>query len=103
MQTPAMLGGTRGYTYAKCGRRSDALSELDHLTAEAKSGKYVSHYALAVVHAALGNNDAAFTELDKALGERSWCMFLIEIEPAFDGLRKDARFAALARKIGLAS
>ncbi|HKY98763.1 MAG TPA: protein kinase [Gemmatimonadaceae bacterium] len=103
MQTPAMLGGTRGYTYAKCGHRADALAELDHLTAAAKSGKYVSHYALAVVQAALGNNDAAFTELDKGLAERSWCMFLIEIEPAFDGLRNDPRFAVLARKIGLAS
>jgi hypothetical protein len=55
------------------------------------------------VQAALGNDEAAFTELDKALDERSWCMFLIEIEPAFDALRKDPRFAVLARKIGLVS
>jgi eukaryotic-like serine/threonine-protein kinase len=100
-QTPAMLGGTRGYTYARCGRRPDAVAELNQLLAEAKSGKYVSHYSLAVVQAGLGNNDAAFAELDNALTERSWCMFLIEVEPAFDALRKDPRFAELVRKVGL--
>jgi serine/threonine protein kinase/tetratricopeptide (TPR) repeat protein len=102
-QTPAMLGGTPGYTYAKCGRRSDAVDELNQLKAAAQSGNYISHYSLAVVQAGLGNNDAAFTELDNALAERSWCMFLIEVEPAFVRLRNDPRFKELARKVGLVS
>ena len=100
-QTPAMLGGTRGYTYARCGRRADAVRELNSLIAQAKSGKYTSHYALAVVQAALGDKDAAFAELDSALAERSWCMFLLEVEPTFDGLKSDPRFQRLVRQVGL--
>jgi eukaryotic-like serine/threonine-protein kinase len=100
-QTPAMLAGTRGYTYAKCGHRADALAELDHLAAEASSGRYVSHYALGVIQAGLGNKDAAFAELERAVVERSWCMFLIKAEPAFDGLRSDRRFAKLAESVGI--
>jgi serine/threonine protein kinase/tetratricopeptide (TPR) repeat protein len=101
LQTPAMLGGTRGYTYAKCGRRRDAVAELSQQLTEAKSGKYISHYSLAVVQAGLGNNDVAFAELDKALAERAWCMFLLKLEPAFDGLKSDPRFEQLVRKVGL--
>ncbi|HEX6573384.1 MAG TPA: protein kinase [Gemmatimonadaceae bacterium] len=102
-QTPAMLGGTRGYTYARCGRRAEAINELKSLAAQAKSGKYTSHYALAVVQAALGNKDAALAELNSAVTERSWCMFLLEVEPAFDGLKGDPRFARLVRQVGLRS
>jgi serine/threonine-protein kinase len=100
-QTPAMLSGTRGYTAAKCGRRSDAIAELNRLRAEARSGKYVSHYALAVIQAGLGNKDEAFTELDRAVAEHSWCMFLLKVEPAFDSLQQDPRFAQLANRLRL--
>jgi serine/threonine-protein kinase len=100
-QTPAMLGGTRGYTYARCGRRAEAIRELNSLVARSKAGTYTSPYALAVVQAALGNKDAAFAELNGALAERSWCMFLLEVEPAFDSLKKDPRFERLARQVGL--
>jgi hypothetical protein len=73
------------------------------LLAEAQSGKHTSHYSLAVVQAALGNDDAAFAELGSALTERSWCMFLIQVEPAFDRLRKDPRFDRLVKQVGLRS
>lgn len=102
-QTPAMLGGTRGYIFAKCGRREDALKELSDLRDAARSGEYVSHYALAVIEAGLGNSNAAFAELDRAVTERSWCMFLLKVEPAFDSLRRDPRFVELVKRVGLPS
>lgn len=52
--------GTRGYVYAKCDRRAQALAELDYFRAQASEGKYVSHYTLAVIHAGLGNKEQAF-------------------------------------------
>jgi len=99
VQTPAMLQGVRGYAYAKCGRQSDALAELNHLLTERRAGKYISHYSLAVIYAGLGNNQAALTELEQAYTERAWTLFMLRLEPAFDGLRNDARFAQLVKNM----
>jgi eukaryotic-like serine/threonine-protein kinase len=102
-QPVAPLRGVRGYTYAKCGRRPQALAELDRLRSEAKAGKYVSHYPLAVIEAGLGNKEQAITELQRAYTEHVWSMYMIKWEPAFAGLRSDPRFVALVRKVGLAT
>jgi tetratricopeptide (TPR) repeat protein len=91
----------RGFTYAKCGRRADVVAELQHLRSMASKGELVSHYALAAVHAGLGDRDAAFAELESAYDERAWSMLLLNHEPGFDNLRGDPRFAPLARRIGL--
>jgi len=101
--TGAMHQGIRGYTYARCGRRAEAVAELNRLLDAARVGGNVSHYALAVIHAALGNKDAAFSELEAAYAERAWSMLLLNRDPAFDSLRGDPRFATLARKVGLRS
>jgi adenylate cyclase len=99
-QTAAMLQGVRGYAYAKCGRRADAVAELNRLLAERRAGQYVSHYSLAVVYAGLRDSQAALTELEQAYTERSWMMFMLKLEPAFDGLRSDPRFMQIAKNMG---
>jgi serine/threonine-protein kinase len=99
-QTAAMLQGVRGYAYARCGRRADALAELNHLLAERRAGKYVSHYSLAVIYAGLRDNGAALTELEQAYTERAWTLFMLKLEPAFDGLRSDPRFVQIAKNMG---
>ena len=96
-----ILRGTRGYTYAKCGRRVQALAELEHLRRQARDGRYVSHYGLAVIQAGLGNKEQAITELEKAYAERVGTLFIMRLEPAFADLRSDPRFAALVQKVGL--
>ena len=102
-QTAAILQGLRGYTYARCGQRVEAQAELNRLLAQSRRGQYVSHYALAVIHAGRGDKEAAFAELDSAYTERAWAMFLLKLEPAFDILRSDPRFARLVKKVGLRS
>ena len=96
-------GGLLGYAYARCGRRAQALAELDRLGAVAREGRYVSHYALAMIHAGLGNNEQALAELDSAYVERAWAMFTLRVDPTFDGLRADPRFGRLLKKVGLVS
>jgi serine/threonine-protein kinase len=91
----------RGFTYSTCGRRGDVVTELQNLQSIASKGELVSHYALAAAHAGLGDKDAAFAELDSAYDERAWSMILMNREPAFDSIRSDPRFTALARKVGL--
>jgi serine/threonine protein kinase len=98
----AVYGGERGYIFAKCGRRPQAVAELDRLRSRAKTGRYTPHYSMAIILSGLGNRDEAIAELEKAFVERDWTMYLLKVDPAFDGLRSDPRFVALVRKVGLA-
>ncbi|HMA38595.1 MAG TPA: hypothetical protein VKP10_00870, partial [Gemmatimonadales bacterium] len=99
-QTASPLRGVAGLIYARCGHRSAALAELNHFLAEARDGRYISHYSLAVIYAGLGDKARAFTELDSAYTERTWAMFTLRADPAFDGLRSDPRFERLVKKVG---
>jgi len=54
-----------------------------------------------MVHIALGETDRAFEWLEKALEARDWQMALLRVEPAFDLLRSDKRFATLVERVGL--
>ena len=101
-QWASQLVGTRGQVYAGCGRRQLALDELKRLEDQARSGRIVSHYGLAVLHAALGNTDRALAELDAAYDDRAWAMFILKWDPAFDSLRNSPRFSQIARRVGLA-
>ena len=94
-----LIRGMLGYAYAKCGHRDQALAQLRQLEAEAKTGRYVSHYSLAQIHVGLGNRDAAFAELDLAYEERAWPMFFLKSMPFLDDLRSDARFARLVEQV----
>ncbi|HEV7594945.1 MAG TPA: protein kinase [Gemmatimonadaceae bacterium] len=96
-----LLRGQRGYTYAKCGHPAQAALELDRLRAQVRAGQYASHYAMAMIHAGLGDNNHAIAELEIAYTERAPAMFMMTLEPGFAGLHTDRRFVALAHKVGL--
>jgi len=98
---PVIFPFLRGYTYARCGHRAQALAELDRLGVVARQGRFVSHLALAIIHTGLGDNERALTELDRAYVERAWGMFTLRVDPTFDGLRADPRFGRLLKKVGL--
>jgi tetratricopeptide (TPR) repeat protein len=102
-QHVAALGGVRGYTYARCGHRADALAERERLKLQARTTGHVSPYALAVIDAGLGNTDDAIAELQQAYAEHVWAMYMIRLEPAFFGLRSDPRFVAIVRKMHFVS
>lgn len=62
---------------------------------------YVPPYYLALITASIGHTDRAFFWLEKAYQERSGWMPWIKLEPLLSGLRTDARFSDLLRRIGL--
>ena len=97
----AYFGGVLGWISARCRHPAQALAELNRFRAEAREGRYVSHYSLAIIHAALGDSEQAFAQLDSAYVEGAWAMFTLRVEPAFDGLRADPRFGRLLKKVGL--
>ncbi len=51
--------------------------------------------------AMLGERDQAFEFLNKAVEERKWLIYNLNVEPAFDSLRNDPRFDDLVRRVGL--
>jgi hypothetical protein len=71
------------------------------MRAEAREGKYVTHYPRALILAGLGEGEAALTELEQAYQDREWAMFTIKNEPAFRTLRSHPRFIRLIRQVGL--
>jgi DNA-binding winged helix-turn-helix (wHTH) protein/TolB-like protein/Tfp pilus assembly protein PilF len=91
-----------GHAYAVAGKRAEARKVIGELEKLAKR-KYVSPYFIAVIYTGLGERDQAFAWLEKAYQERHQYMTLIGVEPLFDPLRSDPRFANLMRRIGLPS
>jgi TolB-like protein/DNA-binding winged helix-turn-helix (wHTH) protein/Tfp pilus assembly protein PilF len=89
------------YVLARAGRRREALATLDELRRMAKP-RDPSPFRLAYVHLGLGETDVAFAWLEKSLEARDWQLGILKVEPAFDGLRSDPRFAALLERVGLA-
>ena len=69
--------------------------------AEQAGSRYISPYSLAVVHAALGDTDEAFRQLDRAVDERSSWMTYAAVNPRLDALRSDPRFQGVLKRVGL--
>lgn len=63
--------------------------------------RYISPYSMALVHSALGDRDAAFRELERAVAERSSWMTYLAVNPRLDALRGDPRFADVLKRVGL--
>ena len=90
----------RGYVLAKMGRTDDALHVLR--TLEAVAGQsYMPPYAIALVHAGLGDNDAAFDWLERAVEAHDVHLAALPSDAKWDGLRGDAKFAEVLRRCGL--
>jgi tetratricopeptide (TPR) repeat protein len=89
------------YVHARLGERSQALRILDELKGASKQ-EYVSAYSFAVIYLGLGEKDQAFAWLEKAYEERSFLLpNYLKVDPIWDPLRSDPRFADLVRRIGL--
>jgi hypothetical protein len=54
---------------------------------------------VALVYAGLGQNDGAFTWLNEAFDERSHWLVWLRLDPRWDGLRPDPRFAELVSRM----
>ena len=89
-----------GHAFAVAGKKSEAkniLSELKTLAGQ----RYVSSYDIALIYVGLGEKDQAYSWLEKAYAERARRLWALKVNPAWDSLRSDPRFANLLRRIGL--
>ena len=90
-----------GHAYALSGKRSQAIniiSELRKITQNSFRGSY----DLAILYTGLGESDKAFEQLNRAYSDRSGWIIYLKVEPQFDSLRADPRYASLLKRINLA-
>jgi serine/threonine-protein kinase len=89
-----------GQALAASHQEGEARKILAELTMRSQQ-TYVQPMWLAVIHLALGEKDQAFAGMQKAYEDRSAWLVYLKIDPFFDGVRSDPRFAALLQRVGL--
>jgi TolB-like protein/DNA-binding winged helix-turn-helix (wHTH) protein/Tfp pilus assembly protein PilF len=85
------------HIYGRMGRTTEARALLSEMLSRGDA----SPYYIALAYVGLGENDNAFTWLDKTLQERAGPFNELNADPMFDRLRSDPRFAALLRRMGV--
>jgi Tfp pilus assembly protein PilF len=88
-----------GYDKAVAGKRAEALAILNEFERREKST--VDPWAMSILNTALDRKDAAFEWLNRCRDERFIILGSISVDPVFDSLRSDARFAKLLQDLRL--
>jgi hypothetical protein len=86
--------------YAESGDEQGARRELKLLIEKSKKA-YVVPYFPAWVSASLGDANAAFEYLHRSIAEHDQNAAYVRIEPAFDKLHADPRYAEYLASLGL--
>ena len=89
----------RGYVLAKAGRTAAAREVVTTLQTAARD-RYVPPYAMALVHAGLGERDAVFEWLERAYAARDVHLIFLPVDAKWDDYRQDPRFVALISRCG---
>jgi TolB-like protein/Tfp pilus assembly protein PilF len=92
--------GLLATAYAHAGRRTQALRLLGELE-QRRQTTYVPAGAFISTCLALGDYDQAFAWLERAYQEQSNVLQVLKVDPFFDPVRGDPRFADLVRRVGL--
>ena len=90
----------RAQALALSGRREEALAELGRVL-ELSNQRYVAAYDIALIHAALADAKGTFLWLERPVEDRSTLIPMLAMDPMFDALHADPRFASLVRRIGI--
>ena len=92
--------GSLGHAYAVSGNREKARQALSDVR-ELSKRRYVSPFDTAVIYAGMGDKERTVEWLEKAFDDRSLEMIFLKVDPRFDRLHADPRFANLLRRMGL--
>jgi TolB-like protein/tetratricopeptide (TPR) repeat protein len=97
--SPGLMASV-GEIYACAGHRSDARHVQRQLNDLARLS-YVPRVTLALLHIALGENDAALNCLQQGYEGREPWMIWLNTDPRYDNLRRDPRFISLVERMRL--
>ncbi len=87
-----------GYLAARKGDREGALSEIARLEQMSSRGLGTG-YAMAVIHAALGDLDRGCDDLARAVDDRSMMLVWMRLDPHLDPLRGRRCFAEVEKRV----
>jgi TolB-like protein/Tfp pilus assembly protein PilF len=85
--------------YAAAGKKKLAHDIIGKLEKQAAT-RYVLPYNIAKIYAAANEKDKAFDWLERAYNEGNPDLIELNSEPIFEGIRRDARFVSLMRRVG---
>ena len=92
--------GAAAHAYATSGQLEEARRRLVEL--QARAGRYVEPYGMALICAALGDLEDALRWLEQAYQDHSvWLALWVKVDPRLDVMREDAGFQDLLRRLGL--
>jgi len=94
----ARMRGLLGCAYVAAGQRANAQNELKELLSKRQ---FASAFAIARIHAALGDKAEAFKWLWEALEERDSRVIWLKVDPTMDSLRSHPQFAEVLKVMGL--
>jgi TolB-like protein/Flp pilus assembly protein TadD len=92
--------GSIGYVDGLMGDKAKAQAVLEELKTLSNQ-HYIPPYNIALVYHGLGEQSEALTSLEKGCEERDVRLTLLKVDPRWDSLRSDRRFAAILKRIGL--
>jgi tetratricopeptide (TPR) repeat protein len=96
--TDALIG--LGYTYAVCGKRTEALKILEELK-ELSKRSYVSPSGVAMIYTGLGEKELAFDRLQEAVIDHAVPLPYLKTNEEWASLRSDPRYHELLNRIGV--
>ena len=84
----------------RCGQPEEARRQLEKMIEDSKK-EFISPYGIAQGYSLLKDADRAVEYLEKSAEARESLVLYLEIDALFDPVRKDTRFIALEKKLGL--
>lgn len=88
-----------GHVYGRLGRREDALRIAAELAKRSQHARPA--YSIAMIHAGLGDREAAFEWLQRSFDRHETSTPYMKLDPRLDNLRPDPRFKALLTRMKL--
>ena len=87
-----------GLAYARAGRREDELRQIERLERHRDQGYGVS-YEIAIIHAALGQTEAACAALRRAFDVHSPTLNWLRLDPRMEPLRAAACYSEAMQRL----
>jgi tetratricopeptide (TPR) repeat protein len=99
--TSAEARAYEGATLALAGRRAEATKIAQELTDRYRRSQDGGPVGIAVIYAGLNDADRAFEWLNRGVQLKDPWIGFLDVDPWFDNVRKDRRFAPLLASAGL--